>query len=334
MRHLIKTAVSILICFCLFQCGSNPLEEGSKAFENQQYSQAIEFFNQVWTADIPEGEYAEMLALAYLYRGEQVYDRTKNIDAFQLNFDMAEKYISGNTSEEFNKKYVELLLKLAESYSKAGSQNSELYQKHSIMQSKYLGLALEYDSTNTAVIDAIEEMKKNNFQKNLEAAKRLYSKGKKKGEKDLFLSAKIYLQKAAEYNSKDTEVIKLKSRLRTALLPVLETSDGISMAAVKSLKKENHLILMLAVENYQKSAVKIKPENFKLTDSRGSKYLIDPEEMKLYEFLGQQCLKSTTLDKQSSYTDGLLVFNVPQDAAISYLSYCSGDDELSRKYFR
>jgi len=251
-----------------------------------------------------------------------------------MNFDMAKEHISKNPSDEFNKKYSKLLLKLAEGYSKAGIQNPEFEQQHSLKQSKYLYLALEHDSTNKAVINAVKDMKKNNFQKNLAAAKRLYARGRKKGNADFFISSKIYLQKAAEYDSQDKEVIKLKSKLRRMLLPVLETSDGVSMAAVKSIKKKNHLILLLAIENFHKSAIKINPDNFKLTDSKGNIYLIDHEEMKYYDFLDQQCLKNITLDQQSCYTDGLIVFNVPEDAAISYLSYCPNDDELSRKYFR
>lgn len=333
MKH-IKLISGLVLCLSLLQCGSDSFEEGKKAYVNKNYKAAIEHLLKVTEAEKKNTEYFQMLSLSYMFHGQQLYNRTKNVKAFSGNFEKAQKIAPVAPSNEFKQIYSKLLCSLAESYISTKPKNE--IEKNKNIQSAFhvLEVALSLETTNAEVQNLYSEIKDNHFQKLLAKAKNLYKKAQKSGKIDYYFSSKHYLENAAEYDTENAEVKSLCRKLRKKLLPILDDRDGVSLAITDYIHEKDHLTMMLAIENYLQSSIFIDPKNLKLVDRRGNIYQIDKEEMKFNKFLGKECLKHTKLDPQKPYVGGIVVFSVPENTEITYLSYNLDQKEITRKYFQ
>ena len=117
--------IFFLGCLFAFQCGSDPAEEGRKLFENGDYTQAIKLLTEAKQEDSTNKAIDEMICLAYLYRGEELFEKTKNVKAFNGNFEQANNYLPKEPSAEFTRQYNELQLALANAYLNTKAKNQE-----------------------------------------------------------------------------------------------------------------------------------------------------------------------------------------------------------------
>jgi len=332
MKHALINSIFILSIFFL-SCSEDTYKLAQEAYNAKNYIEAINLLERIEDNDLKNQEYFEMLVLAYMYRGEQLYQQTRNIDTFSGNYEKSKKFVLKEPSEDFKKQYSNLLCSLAESYFNTKAENQNLYWQYSEKATNSLKIALVFDSTNTAAKDLLEKARKENFEKLLSEANRHYDIAVKSRDIHYYFTSRKYLKKAALFDEENDGVKKLLYKLRKKMLPILDDEENLALAVTQFVQEKNQLRMMLAVKMFQDTTIYLRPENFKVVDFSGKSYTLDKKEMELFDYLGKKNLKKTTLSRKEPYVDGILVFAVPDKVNIVYLSYTDGQKELSRKYF-
>ncbi len=329
----IRLLLCFVFCISFFNCGSDAFQDGKKAFAQGEYNDAIKFFEKVSENESRTNEYFEMLSLAYMYRGKQLYEKTKNAESYKANYHQSQKVLPPDLSKQFKQKYSKLLFELAKGYSAIKSENNIKRQKNFDFINHLLNNAFEYDSTNTEYVDLLKEVEKNYFEELLAQAEMLYNKAVKRKDMSLYISSRGYLEKAASFNDENAEILSLQKKIRKKLLPVFDKTEGLALAVTDYIKEKSYIKMMLAIENYSQEPVWINPDSFRLVDKRGNTYQLDIKEMELYEVLGRKFLKKTKLTKSNPYTDGIIIFSVSKNVQVDYISYVLNNEEITRKYF-
>ncbi|MEJ2053285.1 MAG: hypothetical protein P8X42_05140 [Calditrichaceae bacterium] len=334
MKRLVPLLLTLL-GLLLQYCGQDILEQGKQAFAEKRYNEAV---NLLTSPQIKPGQRTnkldEITVLAYMYRGKELYNKTRNIKSFSGNYKSAETFLPDTTTPDFNARYSQLLTSLAEGYSNAKAENEleqDMFNKKSI---EIVNLAIKYDSSNTSAHELHIQLKDRNFINLLKKANSYYSKAKKLDDADLYFAAEAFLNDAMDYDPDNEEVKILRRKIRKSTLGILNYNDGISLAVTDQLYDKGKLVMLLAVKNYENKSVQITPQKIELTDIKGNKYSPDTEEMKVREIFGQKCIKSTKLDRNNPYTEGIIAFDVPKDIIISYIALEDNNKEITRKYFR
>jgi len=163
MRPLTFFILIILTLSSIF-CGVDLIEEGKKAFLNGDYTQAINFLSEAQEEDSSNHTYNDLICLAYLYRGEELYNKTRNVKAFDGNFAEAKKYLPHHPTLEFNKKFGKMLLSLARAYHTTKPKNDEEKEFNFENAVKRVKQAIAIDSTNQDAHSMLAQLKKDHFQ--------------------------------------------------------------------------------------------------------------------------------------------------------------------------
>lgn len=331
MKRLGSFIIALLAIY-LFNCGGeSPVEEGMKAFQNSDYSTAIKLLlsarNSVSDFDI----YAEKIALAYMYRGEELYSKTYNIKSFIGNYEKALKYIPSNTSNNFRQNYSKILLALGGAYLEAKPQNELQLDQFLDQAIMHLEEALVQDSTNVEAGNLLTKVLQDNYEKWLAKGKDYYAKAQKRRDVDLYFLAEYYVKKAADFKHDDQEVAALHSKIKEKTLAVLNYRDDVALAVADQHNHEGKLFLDVTVKNYLVTPLSLEISKFQLVDKKGNSYKMDKNLMK--NTFVERSIKNTQLDENKTYVDGLLIFNVPANTRVDYLAYQIDDNKVSRKYF-
>ena len=76
LNHILAAIIVIVL---LSACGGDPIADGEKAFQAEQYTQAAKFFAEVKKKDPSNTLMDEKIALCFMRHGELLYKRAKNI---------------------------------------------------------------------------------------------------------------------------------------------------------------------------------------------------------------------------------------------------------------
>jgi hypothetical protein len=93
----------VILSYFLLYCGADYAAEGTMAFEKKDYSDTIRLLTLALREDSTNHSYDEMICISYLYRGEELFVRTRNLKAFDGNFRKAQGYLPVKPSKEFEK---------------------------------------------------------------------------------------------------------------------------------------------------------------------------------------------------------------------------------------
>lgn len=328
-RIFILVALSVI----WFQCSTNPEVEGDNAFNAKDYTTAINHYKNALPNSLNKEAVKEKLALAYFYRGEDLYDKTRNVKAFSGNFEEGEKYLPEMPHEDFKKEYSRILFELGRAYSVAPPGNElekdDFYNKSLTM----LGEALYWDVDNSAADSLIQQIRNNSFQELLDKANKYFDRAASTGKVDLYLSAETYLKKAAEYKADDPGVLMLFKKLKKRTLAVLNYQDGVSLAIMSYGHEKDGMLMRLTIKNYLADSVGLDLANFHVIGKDGQRYLIDEEAMRVRKLFGEDCLENVTLNANKPYVEGKILFDMPANVDVGYLAYKVNRRLESRKYF-
>jgi len=324
-----------LTVFTLQNCSENIIEKGKKAFIEKNYNEAINLLTSPEIELQKRTKYVnEITVLAFMYRGQELYNKTKNIKSFTGNYQSGKKYLPDSTTNQFDQEYSKLLTSLAEAYSKTKAENDIEQDKFNKNSIEIVNLAIHYDSLNTSAHELHDELKNRNFLDLLNKAKSYYSKAQKLNDPDLYFAAESFLNDASEYDPDHEEVRSLRRKIKKSTLGILNFNDGVALAVTDQLYDKEKLVMLLAVKNYKNKSVSVSPEKIELADIKGNTYEPDTEEMKVRELFGQKIIKSKNLNNSDPYTEGIIAFDVPKNIIISYIALKENGKEISRKYFR
>jgi len=332
MRFLTYFLLMILT-ISLIHCGADLVEEGKKAYSAGDYTQAIKLLTQAQKEDSTNRSYDDMIFLAYLYRGEEIYQKTRNLDAFKGNFQKSKKYLPEIPSDELKKIYSSMTLKLAIAFynTKGRTEAENDYNFDSSLQ--LVKQALTIDSTNTSADSMLAELKTAHFQGLIDKGENLYKKAGRTRNADLYFTAEYYLKEALQFEPDNQKILVLLNNIVAKTLPVLNYREGISMA-VAGLKPERKSISMtLSIKNYTDKPVSFNLNNVSLVDKDGNTYNVSEEEMKKIELFGETCITNGTLNETNPSLEGIIAFDAPPDVKIAYIESRMSHNNTVRKYF-
>jgi hypothetical protein len=275
-----------------------------------------------------------MIALSYLLRGDILFKKTGNLDVLKGNIKQAKKYFPGNPSDSLRAKYSKILYSIAEYHmntkTKSETEAENLYHQAVLA----LKEALLQDSTNNEAKILMVKIKDKNFQRLIDKAKSLYNRGERTGNVDLYFSAEYYLNNAAEFDPDNYDIKLYRSRIKRKRLGVLDYREGLSLAVLSYKQESKKYVINLAIKNYLRDSVAINLNNFELVSSKGDTFYVHEREMKGRVLFGEKCIENITLSRQNPYTEGTIVFLVPEETInVAYLAYKMNDNRIIRKYF-
>jgi tetratricopeptide (TPR) repeat protein len=331
----IKIITISIICIFIFHCGENIEQQADKAFKEGKYTQVIKLLSEEYKNDTTNYSFAEKIALSYLLRGDLLFKKTGNVEALKGNIKEAKDYFPKNPSDSLKTNYSKILYNLAEHYMNTKAKNvteAEDFYHQAVVALKE---ALVQDSTNSDAKTLMVKIKDKHFQRLIDKAKSLYSKGERTRDVELYFSAEYYLNNAAEFDPDNYEIKLYRSRIKRKRLGVLDYRDGLSFAIMNYRQERQNFIMHLAIKNYLSDSVAIRLDNFELVSIKGDTFQVNKREIKARKLFGDKCIENTTLNRQNRYTEGIIVFLVPKDSTdISYLAYKMNNNRVVRKYFR
>ena len=325
--------IALILALLSIYCGADLVEEGKKAFLAGDYTQAINFLTEAQKEDSTNKSYNDMICLSYLYRGEELYQKTRNVKAFDGNFEKADKYRPENPTSEFNKKYSIMLLSLSKAYYATKPKNDdekELNFENALSRVREAKMA---DSTNLAADSMLAQLKNDHFQNLVDKGEELYKKAGRTGNADLYFTARYYLKEALEFEPQNKNIHGLLNNIVKKTLPVLNYREGVSMAVAGFSFERKAIIMTLSIKNYTAETISLNLSNFKLVDVEGNDYDVNEDEMKKRELFGEPCIKNTVLNQSNPSAEGIIAFTAPQDIKLAYVNYQLGKNKFARKYF-
>jgi len=328
-----RSLILLMISFLIMQCGKDLNKEGEKAFAEGNYTQAIKFLTDAQLEDSANHDYDETIFWAYLYRGEELFRKTRNVKAFGGNFEQAIKYYPKNTTKEFKRKYSQMLLSLANAYVSTRPSDEterEFFFENAVDKVK---LAIEVDSTNSAADSMLAKLKDDHFQNLVDKGKSLYKKAGRNGNADLYFTAEYYFKEAQKFEPENSEIQNYLSKITKMTLPVLNYREGVSLAVAGFDRERKAILMTLSIKNYTAKPLSLNLQNFKLVDSDGNRYSVNEDEMKKHELLGETCITNMTLNSENPDATGLIAFDAPKDVNIAYVYYQINGNNSARKYF-
>ena len=306
-----------------------------QAFLKKDYNEAIKLLTSPQLdAQGRTNHTNEIIVLSYMYRGKELYEKTRNVKSFSGNYKSSSAYLPDSTSNEFNTKYSELLTLLAEAYGNTKADNDLEQDKFNKNSIEIVNMAIKYDSTNALANELHERLKEKNFNNLLNKANTLYAKAKKIDDADLYFAAQAYLNDAAQYDPDNSDVKNLRRQIRRSTLGILNYSDGVSLAVTDRMYDKGKLVMLLSVKNYKAKPITVTPDMIKLVDFKGNSYPVDKEEMKVRKIFGQKILETQKLDADNPYINGIIAFDLDKSTAISYIVLNENGNIISRKYFQ
>lgn len=320
--------------FILIACSDNLAEKGKEAYHSGDYNQAIDLLTSIKQEEAIDPQLNEMIALAYMYRGKDLFDKTLNIKAYAGNYQLSKPYIPLEPSEEFKGEYTQLMVAMAEAYRKIIPKNNLEKEQFYAKTLEALHKAQELDSANVRMQDIFAQLREENFQTLFQKAQSMYNRAQRTKDWDLLFTAEILLNDAGELDPKNKEVLKLRRQIRQAALGVLNYRDGISMAITQRLYDKDKLVMYLAIENYLDKSITIDIAQIELVDVSGRVYGVDQKEMRVRELFGQPSLKNTVLNSENAYTAGVVAFDIPKNRGVSLLRLKQNNQEIAVKYFQ
>jgi hypothetical protein len=330
----VRTGMLFCVSILLLHCGSPDYKaEAEKAMQNANYSEAIKLWEQAKEQENYDKSNDERIALAYMLKGQELYNKTNNVRSFIGNFEIGQSYIPIETSPEFKKQYSRILFEIGRAYNSAKPKNEVETEDFFRLAINWLKEAIVQDSTNSEAAQLIAEIKKNKFQGLIDKGKEFYNRGVATGNVNYYFTAEYYLKQAMEFESANKEIITYLQKVEARTLSVLNYRDGLSMAVIKQEYQKNDLLLYVVVKNYLSETIDIKLSNFTLVDKEGNSHSVYLKGMKVQELFGGTVLSDTTLASNQPEIEGILVFNLPEKPAISYLSYQLKQNKEFRKYF-
>lgn len=313
----------------LLSCGGNSYEDGLNALENKDYNLAIKYLSEARKATPENPAISERLALAYMLRGKDLYQKAKNLSSFTGNFSKGEEFIPAEPTVDFQTNYSNLLLELANAYQNTKPEND--VQKEDFLNKTIASLetALGYNPDNAEADELLTQIKSDNFTAILEKGKRLFSEATKEDNKDLYFTAEYYFKKANNFDPENKDALKYLSKTRKQTLDVPDFDQDLALAIADYQYSKGSYIFDVYIQNNTPDPINISHSNFVFMDKEGNTYPLDKETMSKFK---------TKILPEKSLTDrktlsGIIAYKMKKKVNIDYIGYKLSDEKTVKKYF-
>ena len=170
----------LFLSFFIFQCGGSKLEEGNQQYKNGDYMQALNSYLAYKKSNPDDKSVDAKIALAYMNRGLELYNKTKNLDSFSGNFEKAQQFLENGFSAPENKiEYSDILFALATAYKKSNPQNEIQKEQYFNNTLDYLSQALDNNPDNFKADSLLSQIYQENFQKMFDKGLQFFNRAQK-----------------------------------------------------------------------------------------------------------------------------------------------------------
>lgn len=315
-----------LICI---RCGGNPEQEGDQAYALGKYNQALTYFLEVKKSNPDNPSINEKIALTYMQRGYQLYQKTKKVEPFSGNFEKGENFIpETETSEAFDLEYSNLLHKLGTAYHVVKPANAIQKEQYFSKTLDLLDLALTYNPDNQTAESTLVQIRADNFKETFEKGLTFFKQAKSEKNPDLFLSAEHYLNRAVAFDPENKDARKKLTDARKKTLSILDMDSDLPMAIADKQYSDGHLLIAFTAVNNTGDALDFDPA--KLSLSADGDQLIGLD-MPYTEKFDDGLIKKTNMAARKQL-DGTLAFAIAKNKKIISLNYEMPSGKIIKKY--
>jgi len=319
----------LLISALLIRCSGNPEAEGDTSFANGKYTQALSYYMEVKKNNSNNPRLDEKIALSYLHKGQDLYKRRHNLQAFSGNFEKGQDFIPEETSESFNKSYSVLLEQFAQAYYQAKPANEIQKEQYFSKTLELLDLAITFDPDNAQAEKTLQEIKNNNFEQTYEKGKHFYSQAKKEKNPDLYITAEHYLERAVDFAPENTKAQKLLRSVRKKTIAILDMDSDFPIAIPDKKYANGYWMLAFTAMNNSGASLTFDPEKLIVMGANDHAYSFEAEYTAKFD---DGLAKAVTL-AQRKQIDGTLAFKMKKSVKIRLLKYQLDKNHAVKKYF-
>jgi len=321
--------ISILTGLILVQCGGNPEQDGDQAYAQGQYNQALNYFLEVKKSSPDNPKINEKIALTYMQRGLQLYQKRKKVEPFVGNFEKGENFIpQTETTPEFDLAYSGLLLELAKAYHSAKPANAIQKEQYFTKTLDLLDMSLAYNPENQKAEDKLDQIRADNFKQTFEKGVTFFDQAKKEKNPDLYLSAEHYLKRAVSFDPENEKALKKLSDTRKKTLSILDMDSDLPMAIADKQYSDGHLLVAFTAVNNSGAALEFDPAKLSLLDDAEQRIGLD---MVYTEKFDDGLIKKSNLVARKQL-DGTLAFAISKNKKIVSLNYEMPSGKIIKKY--
>ena len=329
MKNL-STLILTAFLLTLIQCGGSKIEEGDAFYADGDYTRAVNSYLEHKKSDAQAPGLDNKIALAYFNKGNQLYNKSRNIKSFAGNYEKAQENLAESSlTAEQKAEYSTLLYNLAIAYRNSRPNNDIEEEQFFNNTLDYLQLAVNIDPQNTSADSMISHIYTENFQEMYEKGVNAYTRAKKvKDNIDHYLRAEHYFEKAVQFNSSDEDAQKYLSNTRKETLGILENIQPFSFCVPNYKIEKNTCYIAVAARNYSNDpmALDLKALTLNTTDGK----VINVDLKKTAEL--EKALSETTL-KPFDLVEGQVVYSLEPNTDIEYIAYNVDEEKTVKKYF-
>ena len=320
---------TLFFSLVLIQCGSDPVVDGDEAFAEGKYGQAITYYLEAKKAQPDNPLISEKIALTYMQRGLNFFQKRKNINAFKQNFETGMDNIPEKPTAEFAKEFSKLLYELAMAYSNTKAENKIQEEQYFNLTLENLEEAIYQDEANEPARTSLAEIKKANFQQMFKKGMTFFQQAKKEKNNDLYLAAERNLRKAVSFNEESLEAKKQLKAVRRKTLSIVNMDEMVPFAVADYSYKGKFILVAFTAINNSGAQHQFDPLKIKIVGMDENEYAIDKTQTAKYD---DGITKAVSLGIQKRL-DGTLAFAVSRKIKINYIKYEFTEGENIIKYF-
>ncbi len=178
-------------------------------------------------------------------------------------------YLPESISDSLKKEISLTLLKLARAFREAPVENE--YQKKEFAEKSiyYLKTALEYDSTNTAILDDLQKIKNEEIEGIIQKGKAYYQAGEQKAEN--YFRAEYYFLEALKLDPGNKEAAKNLKLARKKLLTIYDYEQFTPLKITGQSTIGELLVYEIKILNNTNRLMELKGDAFNLVSTDGSR---------------------------------------------------------------
>lgn len=259
-----------LVLFLLAaSCSKDPVQKGDEAFQNDELLDAQNYYEKALKRDPKNDKLKEKLLITYFRTGKTFYETRRLVSSFEGQVKQGFAFLPEVVSDSLKGMIANTLLELAQAFRSAPAENDFQRKEYTQKAALYLNTALEYDSTNTAVIQELQEIENKQIA-NIIKKGQAYLKAGDKNPENYFIAEEHFL-KALAQEPDNREAINNLATTRKKLLPIFDYSQFTPIAVLKRSTIGELLVFEIKIMNNTNRAMDLKGDGFYLIASDNTK---------------------------------------------------------------
>lgn len=258
-----------LLISLILSCNKDPVQKGDEAFESDQLLEAQKYYQQALEQNPADSRIREKLILTFFKTGENFYQTRRLVTSFEGQVKQGFAYLPDPLTDSLRKEISRTLLKLARAFREGPARNE--YQKKEFAEKSifYLNTALEYDSTNTEVLEELQRITSEEIDGLMQKGMAYYQAGKQRPEN--YFTAEQYFKDVLALDADNREALKNLKSVRTELLTVYDYEQFTPLKITGRSTIGKLLVYEITIMNNTNRTMELKGDGFYLVASDGSR---------------------------------------------------------------